>query len=222
MRYRDLFVSSFRWRQTHLALLVGLVLLSLPSAAQAQTVLPALFAVVDVASDDVLNVRAAPSASADIVATLQPDAAGVEVVRLAETGRWGQVNAGEGAGWVSMRFLSPEPATGGRGELPEVLSCYGTEPFWGLGWQDGALSFSTPEDDAPRSLRLDEVLASMTLPAPHWIVTGDLGERRMTAVIDSQLCNDGMSNRQFGLAITLVDDAPDGGRAYSGCCSLER
>lgn len=50
-----------------------------PAAAQD---LPAVYDVAGVAADDVLNVRAEPSAEAPVLRTLAPDAGGIEVVAL--------------------------------------------------------------------------------------------------------------------------------------------
>ncbi|MEY8843180.1 peptide-binding protein, partial [Cribrihabitans sp. XS_ASV171] len=82
------------------------------------------------ASDDVLNIRAAPDAQADKIGEFAHDAQDVEVMSFNDDRSWGLVNTGERSGWTSMRFLSPQPA----GDLPIArrLSCAGTEPFWSL------------------------------------------------------------------------------------------
>ncbi len=63
-------------------------LLWLPGLALAQS-FPALYDVTGVASDDVLNVRAAPNANAQVIAALGPKATQVEVVRTDTSGHWG-------------------------------------------------------------------------------------------------------------------------------------
>lgn len=66
---------------------------------------PALYHVIDVADDDVLNVRAQPDAQSAIIGTLLHDEADVEVMALSDDGKWGLINVGENAGWVAIRFL---------------------------------------------------------------------------------------------------------------------
>lgn len=64
--------------------------------------------VVDVASDDVLNVRAGPNADRDLVATLPFDATGVYVMNERDNG-WQLILGPTGqVGWVNGAFLSAE------------------------------------------------------------------------------------------------------------------
>lgn len=194
-------------------LLAG-ILAGPPASAQS---LPQLHEVINVGEGDVLNIRSAPSASAAIIGTLAPDARGVEVVAANEAGTWGQVNHGEGSGWVNLGFLSAVGVHIDNYNLPVGLACYGTEPFWSLSNTDGALRFETP--DAPeRDMEI-------------WIaqdsgIEGDFRRMIQMAGIGGPavgflypaICNDGMSDRAFGLAISLMT-APDAS-LLSGCCSL--
>jgi hypothetical protein len=74
--------------------------------------LPALFDVTGVASGDVLNLRAEPSAQATIIGSFPADATGIEVIATDSSGRWGQVNAVERAGWASLAYLARQPGQG--------------------------------------------------------------------------------------------------------------
>lgn len=67
---------------------------------------PEELVVMRVEADDVLNVRAAPDPGADIVATLDPDAAGIS--RTGETdGNWWEITTPDGTtGWADRAFLS--------------------------------------------------------------------------------------------------------------------
>ena len=196
--------------------LFTLCLLALPMRAQT---LPQLHDVTGVAADDVLNIRAAPSAQAEIIGALSSDASGIEVVARDATGRWGQVNTGERAGWVALRFMAPRGVVIDNYNLPVGLTCFGTEPFWSLTPVEGTLSYTTP-GMAPRDLSL-------------WIaqdsgVSDDL--RRMirfagldgpaVAFIYPAACNDGMSDRAFGLAVSAMLGLDSS--LLSGCCSLTR
>lgn len=68
---------------------------------------PAIFRVVGVAANDVLNVRQAPHARSPIVGVFAPNEPMVEVLQLSEDGRWGLVRFGGSLGWSSMRYLEP-------------------------------------------------------------------------------------------------------------------
>ena len=114
------------------ALAVWLALL--PGFALAES-LPALYDVTGVAAGDVLNVRSDSHAAGAKLGELAYDATDVEVVR--QRNGWALVNVGEGAGWVSMRYLAGQPGQDGNTLSPPAW-CTGTEPFWSLellpGW----------------------------------------------------------------------------------------
>ncbi len=199
--------------------LFAFVLALLTGAAVSAQTLPQLYDVQNVASDDVLNIRAEPSASTPIIGTLAHDARGVEVVAVNDTGTWGQVNSGEASGWVNLRYMAVRGVHIDNFNLPVGLFCFGTEPFWSLQNIGGAMHFD----------RMDMAGLDMDL----WIaqdsgIAEDL--RRMvhmagiggpaTAFIYPAACNDGMSDRSYGLAISLMTSpsAP----LLSGCCTLSR
>ncbi len=187
----------------------------LVTAAQAQD-LPALFAVTDVATDDVLNVRDAPGVAGTIIGTLAPDARAVEVIDRDPTGRWGQVNIGEGAGWASLRFLSALP---NQSFPPIAYQCFGTEPFWDLTVAGTQVTWTAlGQDTVP--LTKDFVAQPMRPDRFAMRALGDLSSA--TAVIRKATCSDGMSDRAYGLEIDLILDGGDhmGTQVYSGCCSL--
>ncbi len=185
----------------------------LPLAALGQG-LPALYAVTGVASDDVLNVRADPRAAAPLVAALAPDARNVEVLRI-ENG-WGRISLGEAAGWVSMRYLAAQPG-GGSDAFPPRLACHGTEPFWSLALTPDAVTFATPEGST--LLHVQERLTSRNHTRRFALMAGSPA-MFVTATITPAQCNDGMSDAEFGLAISAVTRMPDGYSLLSGCCTL--
>ncbi|MFW2545534.1 COG3650 family protein [Primorskyibacter sp. 2E107] len=187
----------------------------LPSVAAAEE-WPALHAVTGVAADDVLNVRNAPSAGGEIIGTLDPFQTGVEVMRTDDTGRWGVIISGEQAGWVAMRFLEAMPG----GFLPEYgsLSCGGTEPFWRLEVTEGATAeFAGPEQSWGVSAGSWIPASGMRWP---YAMKGEGDGRTMTAVITPEICSDGMSDREYGLSVTLVSQDSSETQVYSGCCTL--
>lgn len=195
------------------SLTIGLALAG-PAAATQEYILPTLFDVARVAPDDVLNIRADPSARAPIIGTLAPDATGIEVVH--EQLGWARINHGEGSGWVSARFLDYRVDVWEEGALPTGWHCFGTEPFWSVTPQGGAVVLGGPDmaDDA-RPVRA--VLSRGVFRDPTRVVVAE----GLTLVSTPQQCSDGMSDRLFGLRAEVVID---GGtpRLLTGCCAIGR
>jgi len=184
--------------------------LALPLRAE---VLPAWYDVTGVAAGDVLNIRPAPDAGAEVIGTLAPDATGVEI--LSAAGGWGLVNAGDRSGYVAMRFLKREGGPDWNA-LETPLTCLGTEPFWSLKI-DPAQSetrFQTPEDEVAR-------VAAITgsWPALPWSQTAAVALPDGLAVLSPAECSDGMSDSSYGIAADLFLTGPDRAR-LSGCCRL--
>lgn len=194
----------------------AIIMLAAPVAAQD---LPALHRVTDVAAWDVLNIRAAPSAQAPILGTLAPTQTGVEVTGLSPDGRWARVNTGETAGWAALRFLTPQGGPGWRSGQAS-LSCFGTEPFWGL-----SLFFpgSQAEFVDPSSGGFNLVTDAGALPTtvfPPTLAVPFSGARQGMAVIRAADCSDGMSDMAYGLEVQVYWRGQTD--ALSGCCSLAR
>ncbi|MCC5989513.1 MAG: hypothetical protein JJT95_17730 [Pararhodobacter sp.] len=75
------------------------------------------YRIVNVADDDVLNVRAGPGAENMIVGVLAPNATGIhptgEVAQAGDGGTWWQIADSAlpgGSGWINARFLRPDMA----------------------------------------------------------------------------------------------------------------
>lgn len=188
------------------------------SAGFAQT-MPQLYDVQDVSVGDVLNIRAEPSASAELVGTLARDARNVEVVATNPEGTWGQVNTAEFAGWVNLRYMAARGVQIDHFNLPDGLFCFGTEPFWSAQNIGGRLHYDTP--DAPARdmdiwMAQDSGIADDLRRMVQFAGIGGPG----SAFIYPAGCNDGMSDRAYGLAISLMT-APDA-PMLSGCCTLSR
>ena len=187
-----------------------------PGFADAQ-VLPALYDVVGVASNDMLNIRIAPDAESAAMGNLSPNAKAVEVVALSPDGKWAQVNAGEGAGWVALRFLH-------RQDRPDwfvleySLECYGTEPFWTLFVDPTTKSahLNTPEEEGP------ELDITAAWPGTAAQPVAAVQYTRGVAVLRGQACSDGMSDQSFGISLDLFQAASSEqpAQALHGCCRL--
>ncbi|MBW7056215.1 SH3 domain-containing protein [Paracoccus bogoriensis] len=182
-----------------------------PAHATQEYILPTLFDVARVASDDVLNIRQRPDARSPVIGTLAPDATGIEVVE--QIGNWGRVNAGEISGWVSMRYLDYRTDVWEWGQLPQGFSCYGTEPFWSLHAEGGDLVHATPEGETRH--RIGAILDSGVFRDPaRAIVAGPI-----TLTATPQVCSDGMSDRVMGLRAMAV---MNGTELLTGCCRIAR
>ncbi len=194
-------------------------LLFLASTAFGQTDLPALYTVTDVAADDVLNVREEPTAEAPIVDVLYPGQTGIEVI--ASDGNWGLVNVGEGSGWASLRYLTREE---GSTDIPAVLqpySCFGTEPFW---------SFSiTPDQEVYFNQAFENTTTALGPPEFHTplghipftgAMTAKTDSKSLTAIVELERCNDGMSDREYGMSVRVLFSDQTGSEMLVGCCSL--
>ncbi len=196
--------------------LLALALLAAPAAAE---VFPGLARVTGVAADDVLNIRAEPSARAAILATLAPGTEGIEVLDISGDGKWALVPLPEGSGWVARRFLQAMPLD--PSSLPRPMRCIGTEPFWAMEIAGFGGTWSTAEEqDVALSLPVTEV-------APEgWFALAEDPARGhgLSLIVTRSMCSDGMSDRRFGLTALIFDKDYRGGRnrIWQGCCTLDR
>ncbi|WP_088622884.1 SH3 domain-containing protein [Oceanicola sp. 22II-s10i] len=190
-------------------------------AAATQDAYPALYNVRGVASNDVLNVRAEPTASAPIVGSLAFDQMDVEVLELAPGVNWGLVNTQEGTGWVSLAYMLRQPGQY-FGAFPEVARCSGTEPFWGLS-SDG-IGYVLSGPDMPDTAFSETWRGSSIGRRDRHAMTlqsADPALSEGTAVIAYAECSDGMSDRQYGLTVDLLLRGTAGVTYYTGCCTLQ-
>lgn len=195
--------------------LVAFLVMLGAGASQAEVdgmMFPALHAVVGVAETDVLNIRAAPDAGAEVVGTLAPNQMSVEVIRV--TDGWAEVNTGEVTGFAALRFLEREEGPDWYA-LARPLSCFGTEPFWFLKLDPDAstATFSTPEMTQARTDPIGQ-----TWPGALWTPRAAIDLPDGLAVLSPADCSDGMSEQSYGIAIDLFLTAGDRQR-LSGCCT---
>ena len=89
-----------------------LAALAAPGLAQAQQRLR----VIDIAPNDVLNMRELPTTQSRIVGLIPPDGRGLVATGEVE-GDWVFVRHGNVEGWVSRRFVAPEAPPIRRGRV---------------------------------------------------------------------------------------------------------
>lgn len=86
-------------------------------------------AVIGVAADDVLNVRAAPGTDHDVIATLEPLADGFTATgegRMLDDAVWVEVDTGDIIGWVHAAFIAHPAAT--EDITAQVIEQHGSRP----------------------------------------------------------------------------------------------
>jgi hypothetical protein len=181
----------------------------MPVAAQD---FPEVYDVGGVTADDRLNIRAMPNGDARIVGSYAPDRRRIEVLQTTPDGKWGKVGISEGNGWVAMRFLTPGDFGAPNAE-PRPMFCYGTEPFWDLAMTDSGDSYGQPGVDR-RRLEMTQGAAARGGYLVRF--ASDL-----TLIVRRGRCNDGMSDREFGLQATLFSIDPMGNSLQSGCCTFD-
>ncbi|CUH79262.1 COG3650 family protein [Tropicibacter naphthalenivorans] len=192
---------------------VALMILLAGSAAAQD--LPALYNVTGVASDDILNVRTRPMASANVIGTLAYDATGVEV--LEEENGWGRVNVDGQPGWANLRFLAEVPGSQITGAAQ--FNCFGTEPFWSVFVRpEDQVVFSTPQDP-DRAYSVGALVTASGRFSPHAIL-GTAPGQNISVTVSQRACTDGMSDNAFGFEGTVITSGYDT-QVYSGCCTLQ-
>ncbi len=189
---------------------------SLANAQDIDLDLPSLYFVVDVATNDVLNIRDEPNAGAEIIGSLSHDAIGVEIIARSDNGRWGLVNTQEQSGWTSLRFLEEQPF---QSFPAESYSCFGTEPFWHAEVIGNELEWSAI--GYPPTL-LTQTWSGGSMRQDRYAMRAANTLLSSTLVVRKNLCSDGMSDRLYGLEVDMVVGPPNSSDAafYSGCCSL--
>lgn len=198
-------------------LIILMLLLTSPALAQQ---IPGLYRVTGVASDDVLNVRENPRNTASIIGIFGHDSAHIEVVGLSDNRDWGHVNFDGGPGWVSMRYLELMDPLGDGTYLDKPLWCSGTEPFWSLAVRNDTAVFSgiePGEQTYPVQFKGGPV---NRMPGRGTLIAR-LGEARLTATVVPRDCDDGMSDKVYGLSIDLLHEKPGQTVVLEGCCQLD-
>lgn len=198
------------------AAISAVCLVSGQGLAQEGMTQPGYYEVVGVAEDDVLNVRQFADAQSEIIATLAPHAAPVEVIEVQDG--WARVSMGEGDGYVSANYLSPiDLPTMPGSALPQSLVCAGTEPFWSLRFGEGDMYLQNMADEPEIYAITDLSPVGNAGTYASYLVAGRSDEA-VVGVVTNRACSDGMSDRTYPREISLIFLKTGNTGSYSGCC----
>lgn len=178
--------------------------------------LPKIYQVTGVAQDDVLNVREAATHKSESLGALASDAL-VEVTAVTADGKWARIIHYEQDGWVSTRYL--EIINGKvNDDIPTVMICIGTEPFWSLGFSaygdEAKLEFQDMDRD-PR----EWTAARISTPTNRGARSFSAVESDVVAVFSRHACSDDMSDRTYGMVVDLLFLGEQQGY-LQGCCQM--
>ena len=196
----------------HLILLI-FALFSTPLLAQDSLKLPefpTLGVVVDVPEGDVLNIRAGASGASLDLGDLK-NGEKIEILARHDEGNWFKVNWQESDAWVSARFIQiASPKRMPNSQLPIPMQCFGTEPFWDLEVTETGILYSDPETELNFQPILEEAHEFFN------VRTALVQSSDYAALIQYESCSDGMSDRDYGMSISLFRN----GSALGGCCQI--
>lgn len=180
---------------------------------------PHYAAVTGVAADDVLNLRAEPTASAPVLGTLSPGATGIEITGASADEKWLRLNVDGRTGWAAARFLKDVPMPPWWTEQVP-LACSGTEPFWSLRYAPGLFWFEMAGEaaqnldvewsGAPQNGKAETVGMKLSGKGTDGFV-----------VFKGGTCSDGMSDALYAIGLDLFLKTSAGRRALTGCCRLD-
>lgn len=211
---------------------ITILTLTLPLFAQAQQLLlPAVFEVTGVADDDTLNIRSKPDGTSTDIGDLHPYEM-VEVIAYDASEKWARIIWEEGDGWISRQYLTAFEEQDQIDKLLDVtnFSCSGTEPFWSVYIPAGIDEYTfgilnTSDQEAYDWLEYESRVASLNAPNSYFAFQGQSStddESLYTAILKRAECSDGMSDRNYGWSLDLLEYYR--GRlevTKSGCCTME-
>lgn len=171
------------------------------------------FKVVGVASNDVLNVRTLPNSRSPILSFFQPNTPLLDVFSVSEDGKWFEVNAGEGTGWIRNKFVEElEVSVFPKSNIPDQLTCFSSEPFIKVQFDRTVASFKG-FDQPTKEIPLSPIQDLSSSPAKVMMIGTETGERIM---ISNHICSD-EAERKFPYTMTWSHYGGDA----NFCCTLK-
>ena len=95
-----------------------------------------------------------------------------------------------------------------------MLRVVGTEPFWGVQVDGGALTFTTPDNQAGLQMRG----VRTEVPGGGLDISGRSGEQAFSLTVRPGDCSDGMSDMEF----TMTAEFKIGDTEYQGCAQAKK
>ncbi|MCE8000329.1 MAG: hypothetical protein HEP70_15840 [Rhodobiaceae bacterium] len=174
--------------------------------------------VTNVTADDQLNVRAAPSATAEKIGALGFDAKGIKatgVSRQIGQATWVEIILEGRKGWVNAAFMTQ--TRNASSLFREPLACSGTEPFWALQLDDTKGDFDSLAE-GKSVINFESVRSAHGVPI-IWSLKGTTGPAHspvFALLEETNQCSDGMSDLTYRYSIRIdIEDGP----FYAGCCN---
>lgn len=190
-------------------------LVALPAAADNF----GLMRVVNLPTNDSLNIRQGSSTSHSVIGNLR-DGVIVDSFGTDESGRWTRIAVGETTGWVASRFLEPRPMVFSQSNIPRGMQCVGTEPFWNYYFaghaDEGTLSRLGVTGPAEP---VEEELFFATPSSNRGMHVLSIEGAFHRSLLIFERCSDGMSDRLYPWSIHLQETGDGGGWLGSGCCT---
>jgi len=176
-----------------------------------------LYGVIDVATDDTLNMRAGAGAGHPVLDGFRNGAL-VTVTGFDAAQKWASVQKDGQVGWVSMRFLTLIDIAS-KTTIPaqtQPLICSGTEPFWSAVVGSEQVFYSDIEANAVAGGVTFTVAAAGRPPSLVGFSADPL-----SGALRQQACSDGMSDITYDWSVMLINRSGTGSRVVEGCCSLQ-
>lgn len=175
------------------------------------------YAVTRVEEDDVLNMRSGPTARSDIIYTIPHDAENLRLLDISDD--WANVYYLGHSGWVYGRYLKAKKPVTLKTVFGAELQCIGTEPHWHLSSQREKLTLGDRESE--KKLIIASQIRNSVNRTDTWLASFGVTQDPSLiyhAVIQTQACDDGMSDRSYPYHIHVIN-AYDS-ELMSGCCEF--
>ena len=175
---------------------------------------PVSYSVYGVPANDTLALHATPNAASQKLADVPHDATDLHMTGNTTTsGDWAEIQYQGRLGWVNARYLAFGPA--GSVQLPALLQCSGTEPFWSINLTPGRTKADLNFLDRKYSHRITRAASAMN-HNDIWIVKSRDNRTEISLIVRKESCSDGMSDRNYPYsAVALVP----GSDIIAGCCA---
>ena len=175
---------------------------------------PLSYSTYGVGPNDTLALRANPSATAQKLGDIPHDASDLHASgNTTAAGDWAEIEYHGRRGWVNSRYLAFGASSGKQ--LPALLNCSGTEPFWAINLAPGRANADLNFLNRRFALRITRAASAMNR-TDIWIVKSRDARTEISLIVHKESCSDGMSDRNYPYsAVALVPGAD----IVAGCCA---